>query len=199
MEIIPTPQTCHNPNPEVTGCRFSLSAMCDDYINVILDAAQATVTEHVWSRTDALSTIYRGCRPYVVDAVRRFFTHANDGKTHITMEASFSNGSLGDIDAAHTPAPENAPLSPQGTGFPALCKIAFYPLGVSDYMRHIAHVVNLAIESGLYRCSSHYATELQGNVHDLFDYFNGVLAYGERELSHYVLQVTLSVNSPSKQ
>jgi len=183
---------------DITGCRFSLSVMCGDYADKILKAVGQVDTRKVWSGTDALSTIYRGERVHVVDAARGFFVYANDRETHMIMEATFSKGCPGDADADYALGCGDTRLNPTDQSFDVLGKISFYPLGVPDYMEHIGHVVAMAREKNLYRATSHYATELHGDVNALFAYFDEILAYAEQRIAHYVLQVTLSVNSPTK-
>jgi uncharacterized protein YqgV (UPF0045/DUF77 family) len=182
---------------DITGCRFSLSPMCDNFIPLILGAIEKVDTKKIWSATDALSTVYRGKRVHVMDCVKACFAQINDGKTHITMEATVSKGCPGDTDGDSHLAEDDIPLNNSQKKFDVLCKIAFYPLGVADYIDHIAHIVNTAIDRGLYAESSHYATVLKGDVNDLFDYFDAALTYAEQNISHYVLQITLSVNSPT--
>ena len=183
---------------DITGCRFSISVMSDNFIPMILGAIKNVDTKKVWSATDELSTIYRGKRIHVIDCVKSCFVNVNDGKTHITMEASFSKGCPGDTDDESFLAQDDIMLNNTTKKFDVTGKIAFYPMGIQNYMGKIAYVVNLAIEKGLYQGSSHYATMLKGDINDLFDYFNAVLEYGEKNISHYVLQVTLSVNSQTK-
>ena len=185
---------------KVTGCRFSLSLMSDRYIDFILGALAKVDTSRVWKMTDKLSTVYRGRQIYVEDAVKACFVHAFHEGVHMTMEATFSRGCPGDTEAdclmAAEDAPRNAPDMAE-IHFPVACKISLYPMGVMDYMRHIAEIVNHAIDLGLYERSSHYCTILSGDVHDLFDYFHYVNSYCSENLSHYVFEVTLSVNSPT--
>jgi len=181
---------------EITGCRFAISVMGDNFIPIILDAVKNVDTGKVWSGTDPLSTVYRGKRIHVMDCLKACFSRVNDGKTHITMEATVSKGCPGDVDDDSHLA-DDVPLNNCKKQFRVLCKIAFYPLGIADYMDHIAYVVRIAMERNLHVESAHYATVLKGDANDLFDYFNVVLAYAEQNISHYVLQMTLSVNSPS--
>lgn len=183
---------------EITGCRFSLAVMNDDYADMILQSLKHVDKSNVWSHTDALSTIYRGKRVHVVDTVKACFVNVNDGKTHITMEATFSKGCPGDVDEDSPLVNMEEPLHNVEKKFPVLSKISFYPLGITDYMDHIAYVVNVAIDKGLYKGSSHYATELSGDVHEIFNYFQEIMEYAEKHIDHFVLQVTLSVNSPSQ-
>lgn len=185
---------------EITGCRFSLSPMSDDYEGIILNAVKQVNTAKVWSSTDHLSTIYRGKRIHVVDTARACFTYAYQEGVHMVMEATFSKGCPGDTDADCYLAEDDIKANAVNLTrhFTADCKIAFYPLGISDYMRHIAYVVNLAISRGLYVESAHYVSILEGDVKVLFDFFDEILSYAEQNISHYVLEATLSVNSPSK-
>lgn len=184
----------------ITGCRFSLAVMSDHYIDIILGALAKVDTSRVWSATDALSTVYRGRQVPVEDAVMACFVHAFRPGVHMTLEATFSRGCPGDTEADSLIMEDDAPVNAPGMAgihFPAACKISLYPMGVPDYMTHIATVVNHAIDLGLYERSTHYCTILRGDVHDLFDYFHYVNAYCSERLSHYVFEVTLSVNSPT--
>jgi len=198
MEKNNYPWTGCGTDKEITGCRFSLSVMSNDFISKILTAIQDVSAETIWASTDAISTTYRGKREHVMQAVRDVFVRVNDGRTHVTMEATFSKGCPGDVD-------EDSILSDRASfgvyvkNFDVLCKIAFYPLGVASYMEHIAHVVNLAIERRIYHQSSHYATEIKGDVYEIFAFFDEIMKYGEAHLDHFVLQTTLSINSPTKQ
>lgn len=185
----------------ITGCRFSLAPMCDDFVDVILQAVGKVDTAKVWKQTDKLSTVYRGRACHVEDAVKACFIQAYREGTHMTMEATFSKGCPGDIDGdSYLAADDVLCNEPQigGIHFPVLCKIALYPMGVSDYMSHIAKIVNDAIDRGIYEGSSHYCTVLSADVQDLFAYIHDVNAYCGENLSHYIFEVTLSVNSPTK-
>ncbi|MCL2191096.1 MAG: Ykof family thiamine-binding protein [Treponema sp.] len=194
---VPIPWKGCGTNREITGCRFSLSVMGDDYVNVIMNALGRVNTKKVWSGTDALSTVYRGKRTHVVDTVKACLVHVNDDRTHITMEATFSKGCPGDTDGDSFLAEDDAPANLAGKRFNVLGKISFYPMGEPQYMEHIAHAVNLTRDRGVFKNISHYATELQGDVCDVFDSLNEIMDYAENNVAHYVLQTTLSVNSPS--
>lgn len=181
----------------ITGCRFSLSVMSDNYANLILNAIKDVDTKNVWSNTDALSTVYRGRRVHIIDNVKNIFVKVNDGKTHITLEATFSKGCPCDVDGDYILAESDELLTGNAADFYVLGKISFYPLGTTQYMEHIAAVVDMARECKVYKKHSHYASEIEGDVNEIFDYFNQVLSYAEENITHYVFQVTLSVNSPS--
>ena len=185
----------------VVGCRFSISAMTDDYINVILGAVDQVDTSKVWKMTDKLSTVYRGRQVHVEDALKACFIYAYHKDVHMTMEATFSKGCPGDTDADCLMAEDDIPVNEaaiKDVHFPVLCKIALYPMGIPNYMEHIAKVVNHAIDLGIYENSSHYCTILNCDVQELFHYIQYVNEYCKKQLSHYVFEVTFSVNSPTK-
>ena len=70
-------------NLDISGCRFSLYPMDSNFVPIILGALEKTDTSAVWSQSDALSTVYRGRLPYVVDAVeavcKRLAAHRSHG------------------------------------------------------------------------------------------------------------------------
>ena len=171
--------------------------MSDNFIDVILNAIKHVDTKKVWNATGILATVYRGKRIHVIDCLKACFAHANDGKTHILMEATVSKGCPGDVDDDSYLAEDDALLNNTQKKFNVFSSVAFYPMGITNYMDHIAHVVKLAMARGLYVESSHYATVLKGDINDIFDYYNVALTYAEQHISHYVLQTTLSANSPS--
>lgn len=191
--------TCGAKN-EITGCRFSLSPMSDRYADIILGAISRVDTSHVWKMTDKLSTVYRGKRIHVLDAVRACFSFAYEEGVHMTMEATISKGCPGDTDADSYLDFDGVPVNGAAVRdirFPAVCKISLYPMGVANYMEHIAAVVNMAIDQGLYSHSSHYVTVLEGDIQDLFSYFDKATEYCSQHISHYIFEITLSVNSPT--
>ncbi|MDY3920476.1 MAG: YkoF family thiamine/hydroxymethylpyrimidine-binding protein [Candidatus Limivivens sp.] len=185
---------------EITGCRFSLSPMSDQFIDIILGAVGKVHTEKFWKQTDKLSTVYRGKRIHVLDGLKACFVHAYRKGVHMTMEATVSKGCPGDTDAEAFLAEDDVRLNEpeiREIHFPVSCKFSMYPMGVSNYMEYIANVVNMAIDEGVYSHSAHYVSVLEGDVQDLFAFFDKATAYGNKNLSHYVLEITMSVNSPT--
>lgn len=185
---------------EITGCRFSLSPMSDHFIDIILGAIEKVDTSKVWKMMDKLSTVYRGRRVHVLDAVKACFIHSYREGVHMTMEATVSKGCPGDVEADAFLAEDEVLMNEQNIQnhhFPVICKISLYPMGVPNYMEYIANVVNRAIDSGIYAGSSHYVTILEGDVQDIFRYFEEATRYCGEELSHYIMEITLSVNSPT--
>lgn len=191
---------CGGSGTGITGCRFSLSPMTDDFVDIILGAVEKTRTDKVWQETGKLSTIYRGRQIHVEDAAKACFINAWHEGVHMTMEATYSRGCPGDISGDSFMEADdellNEPLI-KDVHFPVACKIALYPMGIPDYMKYIAEVVNHAIDLGIYKRSAHYCTVLECDVQELFDYIHYVNTYCSEHLSHYVFEVTLSVNSPT--
>ena len=180
-------------------CRFSLAVMSDLYVEQILGAIGKTNTQGVKSQTDALSTTYRGHRVAVLQALQDFFCFANDGCTHMTLEAQFTGENMQEARSI-------GPISPSGFGkttpfdkdFFVLCKCAFYPLGVSDHKVHIKHMHSLAQKEGLAMETTYDTTKLAGKLGDVFAFLNTCIAYAQSCLEHYALHVSFSVNSPTK-
>ena len=185
---------------DISGCRFSLYPMDSDFVPIILGALEETDTSAVWSQSDALSTVYRGKLPYVADAVKALFINAWRPQVHMALEGQFSKGCPGDCDGDSVldrtgEAPNAAKVA--GRHFPVLCKIALYPMGVPDYIDHIAKVWRMAEEAGLQPVTIHYATRLTGDVQDIFAFLEAVCRLMEQSVPHYILHFTLSVNSPT--
>ena len=173
--------------------------MADNFIDVILSSLNKTDTSKVWKQTDKLSTVYRRKQLHVEDALEACFTNAWRKGVHMTMEMTFSKGCPGDSEADNLFFEDDNPVNRdkiKDIHFPVNCKISLYPMGIPDYMKYIATVVNHAIDLGLYEKSSHYCTILKGDIHEIFDYIHYVNTYCGENLSHYVFEVILSVNSP---
>lgn len=187
---------------DITGCRFSLYPMTDGFAPVILGALDATDTGFVWSESDALSTVYRGRLPYVMDAVAGLFANAWREGVHMALEGQVSHGCPGDVSGDSVlsctgDAPNRSVVA--AAGQPAIAKLALYPLGVPDYIDDIAQVWYLAQERGLNPRSVHYATRVEGSVRDIFSYLEEACALMQRSVPHYVLHFTVSVNSPTEE
>ena len=187
---------------DISGCRFSLDPMTDDFVSIILGALEETDTSAVWSQSDALSTVYRGKLPYVADAVKALFINAWRPDVHMALEGQFSRGCPGDSDGdslltREDPVPNQPKI--QDRHFPVLCKLALYPMGTEDYIDEIAKVWRLAEAKGLNPTTIHYATRIHGDIHEVFDYLEEVCSLMEKSVPHYILHFTLSVNSPTNE
>lgn len=186
----------------ISGCRFTLYPMCDNFIDIILGGLERVDTSAVWSETDALSTVYRGKLDYVMDAVSALFASAWTEGVHMAIEGQVSKGCPGDVsgDSKLTyegEAPNHAIV--EAATQPCLCKLALYPMGVGDYIDDIARVWRMAEDRVLNPQTIHYATRIEGSIHDVFAYLTDVckLMEASESVHHYVLHFTINVNSPT--
>ena len=187
---------------DISGCRFSLYPMTDDFESQILNALKTTDTSKVWSHSDALSTVYRGKLIHVIDAVTGLFINAYKEDIHMSLEGQLSKGCPGDMDGDSFLSEDDNKVNfnaVKNIEFPVICKIALYPLGKGEYIEDIAHVFRMAQQEGLKPQIIHYATRIQGDVHKVFEYLESVCRYCSQNVSHYVLTFTLSVNSPTEE
>ncbi len=185
---------------DIAGCSFMLAPMTEHFEEVIMPAVLKTDTSRVWTTTGKLGTIYRGKAIDVLDTVKACFAFAWQPDVHMTCEMTLTKGCPGDSDNDYVIAEGDEPANEknlQDIHFPVDCKFALYPLGDLDYIAKIADVANEAIDRGLYQETMHYATVLKGDVHELFAYFGWLLDHCGECMSHFVIQITLSVNSPS--
>lgn len=185
---------------DITGCRFSLYPMTDDYVSIILGALDKTDTSAVWTQSDALSTVYRGKLPYVADAVKALFINAWKKDVHMAIEGQFSKGCPGDSDGDSMLSKEGEAPNKESIRekhFPVLCKLALYPMGTGDYIDDIAKVWRMAESAGLNPTTIHYATRINGDVHEVFDYLEQVCSLMQESVPHYILHFTMNVNSPT--
>ncbi len=187
----------HNdPEKSVTGCRFYLSIMSDHYIEILLHAINQVNTNRVFATRDKTSTVYRGCSIHVLDCLQACFHYAYRENIHMTLEATFSKGCPEDTKGDFVFS-EEACLNQISASAPVLSKISFYPLGDENYMEHIAHIIKLADNRKIFVGSKYYVSFLAGKASDIFDYLQVAIDYANNACSHYALEVTLSVNSPS--
>lgn len=194
--------TCNlDGSVDVTGCKLSIYPMKDQFVDIILGAVNQLnqVKLPVWSQTDLFSTTYRGRQENVVNVVKTACQLAYHDDVHTVFELTFSKGCPGDVDADRylNEAIQPVIVSTELKNFHVDCKYSFYAFGDADYMQDIVHIVDLATQAGLKPQSMHYATALSGTVEDLFRYFDQALTYAHEHIRHYVIEATISVNSPS--
>ncbi len=185
---------------DITTCNFMLAPMTDRFVDVILEGLKKVDTSRVWTKTDRMGTTYRGRRDDVIDAVEACFIHAWQRDVHMTMEMTLTRGCPGDSDCDFKLSDLTGKANAAGIRdihFLADCRWSLYPLGTNQYMKGIADVVNYSIDLGLYRETGHAGTILRGDVQDLFAYFRWVFQWCEQKFSHFVMEISWSVNSPT--
>lgn len=184
----------------IFGCRFSLYPMTDNFVDQIVSSLEKTDTSALWVQSDALSTVYRGKLEYVADGVKALFVNAYRDKVHMAIEGQFSKGCPGDIDGDSKLSIEGEAPNRKATEdihFPVHCKISLYPMGVENYIDHIAKVWYMAKDRGLNPTTIHYATRLEGDVHQIFDFLEEVCDLMATSVPHFILHFTMNCNSPT--
>jgi len=171
------------------GCRFSLYPMSDNYATIILHALEKTDTSMVQKQTDIMSTYYSGQQNHVVDCTKAVFTYAWKENIHMAGEFTFSNKIEDTKDAVQNSKCLNTATAPLAN-FTAYAKIC--TLGEN----HTENIAELAEKHGLQHKTLPLITMLKGSANSLFDFLNDVLtSVGD---TPYVLQTTVSVNSPTE-
>lgn len=80
----------------------------------------------------------------------------------------------------------------------APCQFALYPMNEPDYMGLIMKAVDIAKAQGTFVQGVHYASELDGDAHDVFSTLEALFRMAEQQTNHITMTVNLSANSPSR-
>ncbi|WP_456280149.1 Ykof family thiamine-binding protein [Bacillus sp. K7] len=185
----------------IAGFRFSLYPMSDDFISVIKSALNKTDTSKVWAKTDHISTVLRGSIDHVFDVAKAIYLYTANSEKHIVMNGTFSIGCPGDtkgdtyLSADEKRVNEEAIRSLKAE---APCQFALYPMNEPDYMGLIMEAVDIAEAEGTFVQGVHYASELDGDAHDVFRTLEAVFRMAEQQTNHVTMTVNLSANSPSR-
>ncbi|MEC3650949.1 HMP/thiamine ABC transporter substrate-binding protein ThiU [Bacillus subtilis] len=185
----------------IAGFRFSLYPMTDDFISVIKSALKKTDTSKVWTKTDHISTVLRGSIDHVFDAAKAIYLHAANSEKHIVMNGTFSIGCPGDTQGDTYLSKGDKRVNEdavRGLKAEAPCQFALYPMNEPDYMGLIMKAVDIAKAQGTFVQGVHYASELDGDAHDVFSTLESVFRMAEQQTNHITMTVNLSANSPSR-
>lgn len=174
------------------GCRFALSIMSDRFIDIILGSLAKTDTSRIEASTGRLSTLYRGDREQVLDAVEGCFTHAFTEGVHMTMEATFST----DDGACRTGEAGLPNTAARDIHFPCNAKMALYTMK-ADPAEATRFARDCAVKHGVFVKDDYYCTVLSGDIQDVFRTTEEICAYAERALDRFAFELTVSVNSPT--
>ncbi len=168
----------------ITACRFSLYPMTDSYIEIILGSLGKTDTSAVYSKTDAVRTIYAGNSVSVSDAVRALFVNAYRPGVHMAIEGEFGAELPDDV-----PAESVAGLRNDRPNESLTEQIHFPVRGRYELLS--AEADGFAVSSG----------ELHGDVHRIFDFLERVYESAEpqTEEQNRVLRFTVNCNSPTEE
>lgn len=185
----------------IVGCQFSLHPMSDNFVDIILSTLSEVDTSKVWKETDDVSTCIRGKMIHVFDVAKAIFLYAANTGEHVAMNGTFSIGCPGDTEADAYMDETDIPLNEEKTKSIlqiAGCKFSLYPMGHEDYMDKIYEQINLSKHRNVTVTSTHYATRLDGDVHDIFNALHESFELVQEKVSHVTMTFSLSANSPTK-
>jgi len=168
--------------------------MANNFKSLILDALNKVDTAGVTSHTDLLSTTYQGTTKNVFGALQQIFSGVNDGKTHITMEATLTPGG-GD----QHPQALNFTKTTVNQSFFVHGKIAIYPLGTTDFQVYVTQLIKMSKLRKIYLDCSQHGVDFHGAIDEVFDFFREIYEYTTVRLDDFAIGLSLSVNSPSLQ
>ncbi|WP_026688999.1 YkoF family thiamine/hydroxymethylpyrimidine-binding protein [Alteribacter aurantiacus] len=186
----------------IVGCRFSIYPMADNFVDIIKGALEEVDTAKVWMQTDDVSTCVRGRSEHVFDVTKAIFTHAAKTGVHVVFNGTFSIGCPGDSDADTYMSEDDVRLNEEQARVEQVevaTQFALYPMNNPDYMQVIADQVAVADEHGTFTKGVHYASRLDGDVHNVFQSLEEsfVNASKTHERSHVTMTAAVSANSPS--
>ncbi|WP_130859642.1 YkoF family thiamine/hydroxymethylpyrimidine-binding protein [Gracilibacillus phocaeensis] len=192
--------TSHCGTSRIAGCQFTLFPMSDRFVDIILSSLREVDSSKVWMHTDDVSTCIRGKRVHLFDVTKALFFHAAKTGVHVAMSGTFSIGCPGDstgdvyMDESSQVMNQAADSLNQSAG----CRFSLYPLGREDYMEQIYQQIDWSKTAGVDVSHSHYATRLDGDVHDIFRVLEHCFEQVQQKVSHVTMSFTISANSPSK-
>ena len=187
---------------KIAGCSFSIYPMCDQFVDLILSALEATETSKVWIKTDEVSTIVRGRIPHIFDVVQAVFLQTAESGEHVVCSGTFSIGCPGDSEGHSFLAEDNICMNKPVTDNlnpDVSAKFALYPMGGGDYMNLIYNQIEAMKKHGVEVSLTHYETKLFGPSRNIFEGLENVFRKTDSAgSSHTVMTITISANSPSK-
>lgn len=191
-------QVCGPSN--IAGASFTLSPMCDQFVDVILNALKEVDTSKVWMDTDDVTTTVRGKLPHIFDVTKAILLHASATGEHVSFQSTYSIGcpgdSAGDVFMAEDDQRMNHEETKDIKQFIA-AKFSLYPLGGGNYMDTIYEQIE-AMKEHVDVTSAHYSTRLHGEVNAIFNGLEKVFQTTvENGSKHTVMTVSISANSPS--
>ena len=179
---------------DTIGCQYQISVLRDDFVPMILTALGKVNTDKVWAKTEKTSTIYRGKTAHVVDCVKACFSHIyDDTRPYITMTATFFKNSSDDFSKDCFIADDDILLNDTTKSFYVLGRMSLFPLGTLNYEKHAAAMPDFAHKRNIHVSESFYTNNYDGNVHDMFDFVNDILVYGNEHFDNYALNMSMTI------
>lgn len=187
---------------KIAGCSFSIYPMCDQFVDLILSALEATDTSKVWIKTDEVSTIVRGGIPHIFDVVQAVFLQTAESGEHVVCSGTFSIGCPGDSEGHSFIAEDEIRMNKTVTDNlnpEVSAKFALYPMGGGDYMDLIYNQIEAMKKHGIEISLTHYETKLFGPSRNIFEGLENVFRQTDSAgSSHTVMTFAISANSPSQ-
>lgn len=184
----------------IVGCRFSLYPMSNHFVDIIMDALSKVDTSKVWSKTDDVSTCIRGRMEHVFDVTKAIFLQAANSGEHVVLNGTFSIGCPGDTEGDVFMSENDQRMNEMNSAaipIQTAAQFALYPMGTTDYMKKIYGAVEIAQEHGTFGGGVHYASRLEGDANRVFATLEQSFTHTQESVSHVVMTVNLSCNSPS--
>ncbi|MEK3786978.1 YkoF family thiamine/hydroxymethylpyrimidine-binding protein [Paenibacillus sp. FSL K6-1230] len=184
----------------IVGCRFSLYPMSNHFVDIIMDALSKVDTSKVWSKTDDVSTCIRGRMEHVFDVTKAIFLQAANSGEHVVLNGTFSIGCPGDTEGDVFMSENDQRMNEMNSAaipIQTAAQFALYPMGTTDYMKKIYGAVEIAQEHGTFGGGVHYASRLDGDANWVFATLEQSFTHTQESVSHVVMTVNLSCNSPS--
>lgn len=190
-----------------SGAQFSIHAMSDDFVDVILGGVHALgEPDDLRISTDNVSTLLVGTPKRVFEGLETAYAESCRRGGHVVLQAHISRGCPGDPDdplchpegaqdqANALPDPRTVPQ----LGIPVSAQFSLYPMGREDYMEIIGTEIEHARESGTFAQSKHFCTKLRGDLAAVLATVYGSFERAATRAGHVVIQLTVSKGSPSE-
>lgn len=182
----------------IVGFRFSLHPMASNFVKVIKGALTDIDTSNVWLRTDDVSTIIRGKQIHVFNVAKALTLHTAKTGEHVALSGTFSIGCPGDSSGDVFLEKDDVLLNTDKTQQYVSSQFALYPMNNPDYMAVIYREVERAKQQGVFNDSMHYASGIDGDIHDVFSFYEQAFTNARSDKHrHLVMTVSMSLNSPS--
>lgn len=193
-----------------SGAQFSIHAMSDDFIDVILGGVNALGTpDDLRIDTDDVSTLITGTPWRVFQAIETAYGESCRRGGHVVLQAHISRGCPGEPDdPLCTPVAGGGGGAPSGdlldvvnvspVGIPVRAQYSLYPLGTPSYMDVIADEIAAAQAAGVFDHSKHFCSKLQGDLAHVLAHVYNSFERAAQHAGHVVIQLTVSKGSPSE-
>lgn len=189
-------------NKTIAGASFSLYPMSDDFVDIIKGSIHNTDVSKVWMKTDDVTTTVSGKVVHIFDVTKSILIDAAKTDKHVGFQATYSFGCSAKIKEAAFLSEDDTPVNQRGIADNnryAAAKFSLYPLGEGNYMDIIHEQID-KMKNYVTVTTAHYSTKLEGSLGNIFTGLEQTFqATMDKGVNHFVMTVSISVNSPSHQ